>query len=238
MPTAEHPLPAKQNKDAARKAEGFATPKEDKKPQCARVLPKRILPVIFLPGIMGSNLRMSAQRQKELGQKDNIAWRPDVLGKGNLHRNANFSARERQLRLDPLQTAVDIYDPSGPSEVSGDGRHSNVEINTNLDSPLLTNDSSATPNGRTAVQKSRMRGWGEVFFKSYGDLLQYLESCLNNTFSEGKVCRAWRDVVGVDPQVWGAHPTIPQSALTEAELRAVSKGCWFAVYAFGYNWLQ
>ena len=65
MTTAEHPLPAQHHARAARKAEGFATPKQDKKPQCARMLPKRVLPVIFLPGIMGSNLRMSAERQRE-----------------------------------------------------------------------------------------------------------------------------------------------------------------------------
>jgi hypothetical protein len=62
MTTAEYPLPAQQNKDAVRKAEGFATPQQDKKPQCARFLPKRVLPIIFLPGIMGSNLRMHTQR--------------------------------------------------------------------------------------------------------------------------------------------------------------------------------
>jgi hypothetical protein len=73
MTNAEHPLPAQQHKNAARKAEGFATPKQDKKPQCARFLPKKVLPIIFLPGIMGSNLRMSEQRQNELHRKDNIA---------------------------------------------------------------------------------------------------------------------------------------------------------------------
>src|SRR6476659_6855428 len=113
MTTADHPLPAQQNPSAARKAEGFVTPKQDKKPQCARMLPKRVLPIIFLPGIMGSNLRMSAERQKKLGQKDNIAWRPDGLGVSNISKNSKSLPRERQLRLDPLQTTVDIYDPSG-----------------------------------------------------------------------------------------------------------------------------
>src|SRR6476620_5590788 len=112
MTTAAHPLPAQQNPSAARMAQVFATPKQDKKPQCARMLPKRVLPIIFLPGIMGSNLRMSKERQKELGKKDNIAWRPDNLGASNISENANCLPRDRQLRLDPLQTTVDIYDPS------------------------------------------------------------------------------------------------------------------------------
>jgi hypothetical protein len=238
MTTAEHPLPAQQNSGAARKAQGFATPKQDKKPQCARMLPKRVLPIIFLPGIMGSNLRMSAQRQQELKQKDNIAWRPDALGKSNVKKNANIPARERQLRLDPLQTTVDIYDPSGPSDVSGDERHSNVELAKNFQSPSLMEDPCTATEPSSAVKKARARGWGEVFFKSYGELLQHLELRLNSTFSNGKVRPEWRDVVGVDPHVWSPDPRLPQKALTVEELKKVATGCWFPVYAFGYNWLQ
>jgi len=238
MATAEHPLPAQLNPGAAGKAEGFATPKQDKRPQCARLLPKRVLPIIFLPGIMGSNLRMSAQRQRELRRNDNIAWRPDTLGVTNVSKNAGTPPDERQVRLDPLQTTVDIYDPAGPSDVSGDGRHANVELGDSLNSPLLMDDPPTAKNRRTAVQKARERGWGEVFFKSYGELLQHLESRLNNTFSGGKVRQEWRDVVGVDPQAWNPDLRLPQQALTEDELKKVATGCWFAVYAFGYNWLQ
>lgn len=238
MTTAEHPLPAQQNAGAARKAEGFVTPKQDKKPQCARMLPKRVLPIIFLPGIMGSNLRMSAERQKELKQKDNIAWRPDALGASNVNKNANSPPRERQLRLDPLQTSVDIYDPAGPLDVSGDGRHGNVELGENFSSPMLANDPLVKANWRNRVQKARARGWGEVFFKSYGVLLQHLESRLNNTFSDGKIRPEWRDVVGVDPQAWSPAPKLPQQVMTEEELKKAATGCWFPVYAFGYNWLQ
>jgi hypothetical protein len=238
MTTAEHPLPAQQNPGAARKAEGFATPKQDKKPQCARMLPKRVLPIIFLPGIMGSNLRMSAQRQNEAHKKDNIAWRPDSLGITNIRKNAKTSPRERQLQLDPLQTTIDIYNPSGPSDVSGDGRHGNVKLGSDFNSPLLTDDLPGVPNSRTAAQKARARGWGEVFFGSYGNLLQHLESRLNNTFFGGKVRPEWCDVVGVDPKQWQSDLSLPQKTLTEDELKNVATGCWFAVYAFGYNWLQ
>lgn len=241
MTTAEHPLPAQQNPSAARKAQGFATPKQDKKPQCARMLPKRVLPIIFLPGIMGSNLRMSGQRQQELGRKDNISWRPDTLDPSkpiNITGAASESPADRQLRLDPLQTTVDIYDPSGLRDIVGDGRHDNVKLDGNFNSALLASDPVALPNGGTTVQKARARGWGEVFFKSYGQLLQHLESRLNSTFSDGKLRPEWRDVVGVDPQIWGADPKLPQQILTEEELKKFATGCWFAVYAFGYNWLQ
>lgn len=236
MTTVEYPLPACQNADAARKAEGFATPQQDKKPQCARFLPKRVLPIVFLPGIMGSNLRMSTKRQEELHQKDNIAWKPDILGATNVYGPSNESAASRQLRLDSFETTVDIYDPSGSSEVSGDKRHSKVELSGNFSSPLLMEDK---PHGRTAVQKARARGWGEVYFKSYGMLLQHLETRLNNTFVQGTLRQEWRDVIGIDPHVhWAADRTLPLKPLTEDELKRVISGCWFAVYALGYNWLR
>lgn len=60
-----------------RRAEGFCTPKEDKLSQRMSILPKRVLPTVFLPGIMGSNLRMSAEKQSQVGRKNNIAWRPE-----------------------------------------------------------------------------------------------------------------------------------------------------------------
>lgn len=45
--------------------------------------PGKVIPVIFLPGVMGSNLRMSKVRQEELSRPDNRAWRPDdMMGAG------------------------------------------------------------------------------------------------------------------------------------------------------------
>lgn len=238
MTRAEYPLPAQKGNGASRKASGFATPQQDKLPQCARMLPMRVLPIIFLPGIMGSNLVMSLQRQEELGVQTNIAWRPDKLDALNVKQNAKYTARERQLQLDPMHTAVDIYAPSGLSTVSGDERNDNVRFEDTFRSPLLADDPLSARNPRTAVQKARARGWGEVYFKSYGRLLQHLETRLNFTFFEGRLRQQWRDVVGVDPSVWQSDPSMPLSPLTEDELKDVVRGCWFPVYAFGYNWLQ
>ena len=73
--------------------------------------PNRIIPVIFLPGVMGSNLRMSKARKKDLKSENDIAWRPDNLGASTLLTNvlktAYLSPRERQMKLDPDETEVD-----------------------------------------------------------------------------------------------------------------------------------
>lgn len=236
MRTAEHPLPAQPHSKAARKAEGFATPKEDKKPQCARFLPKRVLPIVFLPGIMGSNLKLDAERQRTLKQKNNVAWRPDSLGLMTARGAAVSTPQERQLRLDPLHTTVDIYSPSCDSDTCGDRRNKNVKLAKDFRSPLLMDDPSTASGHKTAAQKARARGWGEVYFGSYGQVLQYLESRLNAAFSDGKLRSEWRDVVCVDPATW--HANSSQASLSEDELRNVVSGCWFPVHAFGYNWLQ
>ena len=88
------------------KAVGYATPKEDKKPQKMYALPKRVIPIVFLPGIMGSNLRMNAARQALLRRKNNIAWRPDRPKEmvGLIHADP----AQRQMQLDPAATEVDI----------------------------------------------------------------------------------------------------------------------------------
>ncbi|GGY78516.1 esterase/lipase family protein [Pseudoduganella plicata] len=238
MTKAEHALPAEQSGDAVCRAEGFATPEQDKKPQCARFLPKRVLPIIFVPGIMGSNLRMSAERQALLKRKNNIAWRPDNLGATDAYGASNEKPRDRQLALDPLCTTVDIYNPKGPPDISGDVRHDNVKLDSDFPSPFLVDDPPTMKERRTATQKARSRGWGEVYFKSYGELLQRMESRLNNTFADGQLRREWRDVVDADTTAWRPVPELPQAPLTEKELKEVATGCWFPVYAFGYNWLQ
>lgn len=113
MKISGYPLPIQQNNGAALIAEGFVTPQLDKRVQVARFLPKAVLPIVFLPGIMGSNLRMSAKRQHEMGRKDNIAWRPDNLGLTNVHRASTETPAERQLRLDRDKRQLIYTIPTG-----------------------------------------------------------------------------------------------------------------------------
>ncbi|MDZ4323784.1 MAG: hypothetical protein U1A73_01985, partial [Pseudomonas sp.] len=243
MATAENfptrPIPTDATLHFKQTAEGYVTPEQDLTPQVCHFMPKRVIPVIFLPGIMGSNLRITDQiRQQMVGQDHNIAWRPDDIGLGNASEHSKASPRDRQLRIDPKTTEVDIYDPDGPPNVSGDGRHGNVTLDKSFNSPMLKSDPPTKQNGRTAVQKARERGWGEVMFSSYGQLLQHLEHRLNNTFTGGKVQAEWRDVVGADPAAWAPERSKLQDEITEEDFKKAVGKCWFPVYAFGYNWLQ
>jgi hypothetical protein len=102
-------LPTRPHVSSGRQAEGFLTPTQDRIPQVISIPPKRVLPIIFLPGIMGSNLRMSAARQAQMKKKNNIAWRPENLTEAK--KLIAGDAALRQDQLDPAETEVDEYDP-------------------------------------------------------------------------------------------------------------------------------
>lgn len=223
---------------AGRKSDGFCTPTEDKTPQKMRVPPRRVLPIVFLPGIMGSNLRLSAERQSLLFQQNNVAWRPDDIE--HTGKMAVESPVRRQLTLDPLQTTVDVYDPvrnpTGDKNETVDSRNSAVALSESVKyeehSPLLSDDPECISTSRTSVQKALERGWGEVYFASYGPILEKCEQSFNSV----ELQKHWAAVIGHDPSEWGAVTALP--ALTNMELNAVLKGTFFPVHAMGYNWLR
>ncbi len=230
------PLPTKFRSDGCQIGEGCFTPKDVKIGQQFSFAPERVIPVIFLPGIMGSNLRLTPQRQRELRKKNNIAWNMDR--KAEAVATGNATPRTRQLQLDPMTTVVDVYDPrtnpTGDPKETADQRHGNVKVT--CDSPMLLDDPVTAKRRQTATQKARARGWGEVLFRSYGDMLNHFEQRLNAGFSNGEPNEAWRDVLGVDPARWQPQGALPP--LTEAELKRAMTNCWFPVHALGYNWLQ
>ena len=236
------------------------TPVADKRKIHVRVPPGKLIPIVFLPGIMGSNLRLSKARQEQIKRSDNISWWPDKTGDAWHRRNA--SAAQRQMRLDPDEVEVDRYkvtdhgadrfDATGDQTVSSDQRHNNVPDNLGNISKLLVSDPKADPNhplaankqSFTAAQKARARGWSEVMFSSYGDVIKLMESQLNDMLrGEGAkvaVSPAWSDkdrpetMVGRAPASFGG---LGATALTEADIQKIGD-CWYPVHAFGYNWLK
>ncbi|UOD33517.1 hypothetical protein INH39_22305 [Massilia violaceinigra] len=229
-------------------AQGFVTPKQDRTPQVLSIPPRRVLPIIFIPGIMGSNLRLSADRQRELGIDNNIAWRPDhaaVSASGY-----NDSPIERQRRLDPMATEVDIYDPAGNAtgDVDETADERNEEVNPKslsmgygrlASGPVIKDDPYGAKERKSAAQKARARGWGEVYYGSYKAVLSLCEEVLNASFLYQRL-DPWveRYIVTKAPSEWEAHTAPALAPLGEDLTREALKGCFFPVHAMGYNWLK
>jgi pimeloyl-ACP methyl ester carboxylesterase len=241
-----YPLPTQPALKCSRETEGFFTPVEDFIAQIHSVLPNRVLPIIFLPGIMGSNLRMSAERQAQMGRNNNIAWRPDNLKESVRLMKSNAATRQDQL--DPAATEVDDYDPinnpTGNPSDTADERHDAVKaqirfpLGIGIDNPLLMDDPVSRGRRKTKDQKARERGWGEVFFSSYQELLETCEQRMNTAFVGGRLNSWWKRIVEVSPDKWQASRQPALGPLDEASLKKAVDNCWFPVHAMGYNWLQ
>jgi hypothetical protein len=229
----------------------------DTKRHDVKLPPGKVIPVIFLPGVMGSNLRMSKKRQDELKRDDNRAWRPDDLmtvvgkmdvvggnGMGNWFKNA--TPRQRQLVFDPSETEVEYYhytesndrfDPEGKETLEADLRHRNVPDSLGAIPPLLGRPVPFRGK-ETPAQIARWRGWSEVLFDgAYGEMLGTAEHYLNNMLSDYSkretVNPIW-NAVCVAPSEFGATTG---AAILESDLKKIS-ACWYPVHAMGYNFLQ
>ena len=187
--------------------------------------PNSIIPVIVVPGIMGTNLR--AKRKPRLGRINDErngtlapgqqAWRaPNGKWDGwNVSGDWDrFSAKDRQLLLDGPTLEVD---DGGP-----------VAIPDPEDGYALTE------------HDLRRRGWGEVHADSYGGMLNALQMRLNQTFGfddqkkERFIRQHWKDVMACDPKKWGLREYPP---LTVRHLERHARH-YFPVYSVGYNWLE
>lgn len=224
--------------------------------------PRKVIPVIFLPGVMGSNLRLSKERQGKLKRPDNRAWRPDdmvgtkgaaaVFDAGMVGWYKKASPAQRQLMLDPNETEVEYYhyteskdrfDPEGPETLAADKRHQNVPNTLEPIPPLLgTRKPTGWRSGQQTAKKrespaqvARWRGWSEVLFTgSYGQLLKTAESDLNNMVAGGAANPRWTPYFA-DPRTFGGVDA--GAALTEQDLKKIA-ACWYPVHAMGYNYLK
>ncbi len=197
-------------------ARTLLSPKTNTTRASIAVPPNKIIPVIVIAGIMGSNLRAStsgAARNQAL-KPGEAAWRPPNGKIAGLSEASKWSKRTPDIRQKILDAGTLEVDPSGDIQ----------EI------PARSNEDTC-----------RTRGWGEIHADSYGGLLSTLEENLNSTFrvsSDGvELESAWVDINDFDRSDWGAPSGGIETVITVDELKKFA-AYHYPVYAFGYNWLQ
>ncbi|UVW27626.1 triacylglycerol lipase [Massilia sp. H6] len=230
------------------------------------VPPKKVIPVIFLPGVMGSNLRLSKERQKKLERPDNRSWRPDDMvglanqiglaafdvGLGGWYKNA--SPEQRQLMLDPNETEVEYYhyteskdrfDPEGKETLEADKRHQNVPNHLVRIPPLLGQRAPAgwRPPRAGVIMKKRETPAQVARWRGWSEVMfdgaygKLLKTAENHL----------NNMVARDQPhpTWKPFLADPSRfggvdagpALTEQDLKQVA-ACWYPVHAMGYNYLR
>ncbi|MFS2113225.1 esterase/lipase family protein [Herbaspirillum frisingense] len=179
--------------------------------------PDAVLPIVFVPGIMGTRLKVK-------GRDKGAAWFPPE-GKWDavilLLRSLVRTAADRQRLLNPDKTEVDDEGPAYPDDAC---------------KSLL-----AIAPGKTDAERARWRGWGQLHGDSYEKILAFLEKSMATIFdpiSQGQTLTPlWQELVmnRQDAAKLGAQkPFVP---LQEQQLRDAAE-LLYPVHAVGYNWLQ
>jgi pimeloyl-ACP methyl ester carboxylesterase len=186
-----------------------------------RIPSSKVIPVIVIPGIMGSNLCATRDPTKPANKAlkpGEAAWRPPNGSSDGLSEAKLWKKRLPKLRQQIL-----------------DGETLDVD-----DTGLLTGSPDVRVQFDGAVLQER--GWGQIHASSYGELLSNLELHLNSVFGDvwGKpVLQSKWLYLGIwDRNLWNVRKDdVATSKLTDAELKQFAQ-YHYPVYALGYNWLQ
>ncbi|MEK7887767.1 alpha/beta hydrolase [Burkholderia contaminans] len=220
------------DKDGASVGHFTLTPASDTRSKELLCDVRPIIPVIFLPGVMGSPLV-----NKETGDELFFAPNTDgMLGKaGALPALIGMwfkGASTREKQFDPTVAQVTPFGPIRAGKLKKDDKEDQY----------------------VDEAEARRRGWGSVYRSSYQPMLAWLEEQLNEPKYMGKHKGAWietdpdgekwtlKPVLGTEPADYGATDAGAQGrgqSITEesAEFEHFAK-YRYRVYAIGYNWLQ
>jgi pimeloyl-ACP methyl ester carboxylesterase len=195
------------------------SPKSFRMRSLAIIPPRHVIPVIFVPGIMGTNIRAT----KASDDKQAPAWRPPngmLAGIGEWRRRGKQEPAVRQQQMNPKTTEVD---PEGK-----------IALPRNAD--------------QLTEAEAKRRGWGELHWDSYSKVLAELERALNDQYEDcgtdnAKEMAVWtlaktlkkkkKDVL---KEIWNPVKG-DATALSDAEFTRLDD-YYYPVWGCGYNWLE
>jgi pimeloyl-ACP methyl ester carboxylesterase len=181
--------------------------------------PSKVVPVIVVPGIMGSNLRAkgAGKKRNEALKPGEQAWRPPNGALGGAVAAFMWKKRDPKMRQRIFDAETLEVDDNGEISLPLEARNFGM-----------------------SEKEVRDLQWGEVHWDSYGKLLFGLHVNLNHTFEMSALdnapvlCRHWKEVIACDPARWGVRAI---EKITEKELQKHAE-YYYPVYACGYNWLE
>jgi pimeloyl-ACP methyl ester carboxylesterase len=176
-----------------------------------KLYPKQIIPIIFIPGIMGTNLRVKNGKGH--------AWRPPNGKVAGLIQVIQYLGKDAAARKQVLH----------PDRVEVDGEGS-VSLTRKVEKQL-----KGAPD-LDPEKLARLYGWGELHRDSYGRILNTLQERLHDILkTDGTPDDAWVQLVLEQLHQFGAEK--PFEELTPDDLKRFANAA-YPVHAVGYNWLQ
>ena len=222
-------------------AHSVATPKSFRMRAKVTVGSRKVIPVIFVPGIMGSNLRAravaSTTRAPAQGASQRTAKQPN---------DAPTSGSGSDEKPDTDSDGPGWRAPNGTAEGLSAARkwkrRTPATRQRILNAAALEVDDGGELESEVAglsLSELRARGWGEVHADSYWPVLEKLQTYLDRTFQIDKrgqreIRAHWKRVMQCSPSSWGVRSV---ERVTEPELEKFA-GFQYPVYAVGYNWLE
>ena len=195
--------------DGLQEAQLFLTADTDLREKRILAYSPNIIPIIFIPGVMGTNLCSKDHPGRSIPLP---VWRPPNMDfRGILETlcalftywNKTPADRQRELHWEYVEV-----DPTGPID----------SHQAKLPEVLL-----------------RQRGWGALLRQSYHPIMGKLQHDLNHIMELGKVLPHWQQYSQHHPADYGDSKD--NRPLTHAELAHAAR-YRFDVWAAGYNWLQ
>lgn len=232
--------------DGSLVAHTVATPKSFKVRAKVTVGSRKVIPVIFVPGIMGTNLRVRAGSSEVQDQKEQSSGTAQATTAGAATHREQSTTRFPDEGFD-MTPGEPIWRPpngvfDGLYEASKWKARNPAMRQRLLDPTALEVDGDGDLGAEVAGlshKEMRSRGWGEIHLDSYGAVLEKLQTYLDTTFrldKQGKreIRVHWKRVMQSNPADWGARSI---DRVTEHELEKFAT-YQYPVYAVGYNWLE
>lgn len=227
--------------DGSLVAHSVATPKSFKVRAKVTVGSRKVIPVIFVPGIMGSNLRSRGGASKARPSGADAASETSEGGGDEQNHHPSPDGRSEDNTEAPAWRAPNgVID--GLREARKWKRRTPATRQQILNPASLEVDDSGELIGEVAglsVAELRARGWGEVHGDSYWEVLEKLQTYLDTTFrldkrGEREIRVHWKRVMQCSPASWGVR-SVERVNVSELEKFAQFQ---YPVYAVGYNWLE
>jgi pimeloyl-ACP methyl ester carboxylesterase len=221
----------------------FGRPAEEWGPEQERSrLP--VIPIVFLPGIMGSNLRVKnacvtevKRRFEEEGKVfPGKAWDPPSIRYSNL-KLAKTLLQETAGADSQAVAKARLWDGYGPKLRQVLLNPETVEVDERGFLPGFFPGMHEIE-GQPPRDMARKRGWGSVYWDTYGPILQFLELHLNPTARNDEIGIRYRESnIGLGMLFNGALECIQDVLPTREEIAKAAR-FRYPVHAAGYNWTQ